>query len=81
MRKTVTPSVAACRETAANFSISFQMAALCRDAAAPKSVRSINFIGISQFHWLTPRVSQQRNNALMAGSLLLVIFLWGGNNA
>ena len=57
------------------------MAALCRDAAAPKSVRSINFIGISQFHWLTPRVSQQRNNALMAGSLLLVIFLWGGNNA
>jgi drug/metabolite transporter (DMT)-like permease len=57
------------------------MAALCRDAAAPKSVRSINFIGISQFHWLTPRVSQQRNNSLMAGSLLLVIFLWGGNNA
>ena len=32
-------------------------------------------------YWLTRRVSQPKNNAVTAASLLFVIFLWGGNNA
>lgn len=32
-------------------------------------------------HWLTPAVSQSKNNAVVAGSLLFTVFLWGGNNA
>ena len=53
-----------------------------RGSGAPaESNGHANFIGNGRFHWLTPRVSQQRNNAAIAGSLLLVVFLWGGNNA
>ena len=40
-----------------------------------------NFIGNTRFHWLTPLVSQQKNNAVIAGGLLLAVFLWGGSNA
>ena len=40
-----------------------------------------NFIGNRRSHWLTRRVSQPKNNAVTAASLLFVIFLWGGNNA
>ena len=40
-----------------------------------------NFIGNRRAHWLTRRVSQPKNNAVTAASLLFVIFLWGGNNA
>jgi len=32
-------------------------------------------------HWLTRRVSQPKHNVAIAGSLLFVAFLWGGNNA
>ena len=41
----------------------------------------INFIGKLRAHWLTPAVSQSKNNAAVAGSLLFTVFLWGGNNA
>ena len=41
----------------------------------------INFIGKPRGHWLTPAVSQSKNNAAVAGSLLFTVFLWGGNNA
>ena len=40
-----------------------------------------NFIGSTHFHWLTPRVPPQKNHTAIAGSLLFVVFLWGGNNA
>ncbi len=40
-----------------------------------------NFIGNRCGHWLTPGVSQSKNNAAVAGSLLFTVFLWGGNNA
>ena len=38
-------------------------------------------LAMAASHWLTRRVSQPKNNAAIAGSLLFVIFLWGGNNA
>jgi drug/metabolite transporter (DMT)-like permease len=40
----------------------------------------INFIGNGRGRWLTRRVSQPKNNVAIAGSLLFVVFLWGGNN-
>jgi drug/metabolite transporter (DMT)-like permease len=40
-----------------------------------------NFIGKWRLHWLTPGVSESKNNAVVAGSLLFTVFLWGGNNA
>jgi drug/metabolite transporter (DMT)-like permease len=40
-----------------------------------------NFIGNGRGHWLTRGVSQSKNNAAIAGSLLLVSIMWGGNNA
>jgi len=40
-----------------------------------------NFIGNPAACWLTPRVSQSRSNVLIAANLLLVVLLWGGNNA
>jgi drug/metabolite transporter (DMT)-like permease len=40
-----------------------------------------NFIGKGCGHWLTSRVSQQKNHTAIVGSLLFVAFLWGGNNA
>jgi len=40
-----------------------------------------NFIGNRGGRWLTRRVSQPKNNAAIAGSLLLVSIMWGGNNA
>jgi drug/metabolite transporter (DMT)-like permease len=39
-----------------------------------------NFIGKRRAHWLTRRVSQKKNTATIAASLLLVVILWGGNN-
>jgi hypothetical protein len=41
----------------------------------------INFIGNGHGHWLTRRVPQPKHNVAIAGSLLFVAFLWGGNNA
>jgi drug/metabolite transporter (DMT)-like permease len=41
----------------------------------------INFIGNRCAHWLNRRVSKPKHNAAIAGSLLLVCILWGGNNA
>ena len=40
-----------------------------------------NLFGKERADWLTRRVSQPKNNAAIAGSLVLVSFLWGGNNA
>ena len=40
-----------------------------------------NFIGNPRGCWLTPAVSQSKNNTAVAGSLLFTVFLWGGNNA
>jgi hypothetical protein len=40
-----------------------------------------NFIGNGHGHWLTRRVPQPKHNVAIAGSLLFVAFLWGGNNA
>ncbi len=48
--------------------------------ASTKSEDRANFIGNRVSCWLTPRVSQQKNHTAIAGSLLLVVFLWGGNN-
>jgi len=39
-----------------------------------------NFIGNRAARWLTPLVSPQKNHTAIAGSLLFVAFLWGGNN-
>jgi drug/metabolite transporter (DMT)-like permease len=39
------------------------------------------FIGNPAARRLTPPVSDRKNNSAIAGSLLLVVFLWGGNNA
>ncbi len=41
----------------------------------------MNLIGNPGLHWLTRRVSKKTDNAAIAASLLLVVFLWGGNNA
>jgi drug/metabolite transporter (DMT)-like permease len=41
----------------------------------------INFIGNVHAYWLTRLVPQPKHNIAIAGSLLLVVFLWGGNNA
>jgi drug/metabolite transporter (DMT)-like permease len=38
-------------------------------------------IGKPRARWLTPAVSQSKNNTAVAGSLLFTVFLWGGNNA
>ena len=40
-----------------------------------------NFIGNGRVDWLTRRVPQPKHNAAIAGSLLLVSIMWGGNNA
>jgi len=57
-------------------------APLRRGSGAPTVTKGVtNFIGSMHFHWLTPRVSQPKNNAVIAGSLLLTVFLWGGSNA
>jgi hypothetical protein len=40
-----------------------------------------NFIGNGHAHWLTRGVPQPKHNVAIAGSLLFVAFLWGGNNA
>ena len=40
-----------------------------------------NFIGKTVARWLTRRVPQPKNNVAIAGSLLLVSVMWGGNNA
>jgi drug/metabolite transporter (DMT)-like permease len=40
-----------------------------------------NFIGNGHARWLTRRVPQPKHNVAIAGSLLFVAFLWGGNNA
>ena len=40
-----------------------------------------NLIGNARRRWLTRGVSRQTNNGAIATSLLLVVFLWGGNNA
>ncbi len=39
------------------------------------------FIGNRPSSRFTRRVSENKNNASIAGGLLLVVFLWGGNNA
>src|SRR5271165_6398501 len=44
------------------------------------AVRAANFIGKGGADWLTRRVSKPNNHGAIAGSLLLVVFLWGGNN-
>jgi drug/metabolite transporter (DMT)-like permease len=41
----------------------------------------INFIGNGRGHWLTRRVPQPKHNTAIAGSLVLVSIMWGGNNA
>jgi drug/metabolite transporter (DMT)-like permease len=40
----------------------------------------LNFIGKRGVHWQLRRVSKPVNNSAIAGSLLLVVILWGGNN-
>ena len=42
---------------------------------------SINFIGNRALQRFTRRVLSNKNHPLIAGSLLLVVLLWGGNNA
>ena len=41
---------------------------------------STNFIGKAGSGWLTSRVSKPNSHGAVAGSLLLTVFLWGGNN-
>jgi uncharacterized membrane protein required for colicin V production len=45
------------------------------------SLSSAFAVDHSVSHWLTRRVSQPKNSAVTAASLVFVIFLWGGNNA
>ena len=42
---------------------------------------SVIFIGNRPPPRFTRRVSENKNHAAIAGSLLLVVLLWGGNNA
>jgi hypothetical protein len=54
----------------------------CGNRSSQKSPHlCANFIGNGHAHWLTRRVSQPKHNVAIAGSLLFVVFLWGGNNA
>ena len=39
-----------------------------------------NFIGNAGADWLNRAVSNSKNHGVIAGSLLLVVFFWGGNN-
>jgi len=57
------------------------MMAASSPASGKTCIAGTNFIGNRRPRWLNRRVQKSKHSAAIAGSLLLVCILWGGNNA